>query len=254
MTKAKPQTKPHLGPTAAPHGPGREVSNPLPLALPPVLEVQSMLRDNLGHGGLNPASLERVTIPAGGGLSFTLPTLEGEEDLRSFETVILLYTAQRNFWSKPYTGEDTLPDCSSVDGLTGVGDPGGECHFCPLNAWGSHPSGTSAKACKETRTLYLLRPGELLPITLSVPPWSLSGFNGYVQRLSRAALRYSAARTRFALERTRSGGGIEYARLSLSLSSVLEEGEARWMLEYGAVLKSALEVPMSMAVEEVAAD
>jgi len=246
MTKAKPQTKPQAN---------LEVSTSLPsLALPPVLEVQQMLRDNLGQGGLNPTALERVTIPAGGGLSFTLPTLEGEEDLRSFEAVILLHTAQRNFWSKPYTGEDTLPDCSSVDGITGVGDPGGECHFCVLNAWGSHPSGTSAKACKETRTLYLLRPGELLPITLSVPPSSLGTFAHYVQRLSRAALRYSAVRTRFALERTKSGGGIEYARLSLSLSQVLEVHEARWMLEYSEVLKGALEVPMSKAVEEVSAD
>ena len=208
MTKAKPQTKP-------------EVPNPLPLALPPVLEVQGMLRNNLGQGGLNPVSLERVTIPAGSGLSFTLPTLEGEEDLRSFEAVILLHTAQRNSWSKPYTGEDTLPDCSSADGITGVGDPGGECYSCPLNAWGSHSSGTSAKAYKETCTLYLLRPGELLPITVSVPPSSLRVFAPYMQRLSRAALRYSAVRTRFALERTKSGGGIEYARLSLSLSEVL---------------------------------
>ena len=254
MTKAKPQTKPHLGPTAAPSGPGRQVSNPLPLALPPVLEVQGMLRDNLGGAGLNPASLERVTLPAGGGLSFTLPTLEGEEDVRSFEGVILLHTAQRNFWTRPYNGEDTLPDCSSVDGITGVGDPGGECHFCPLNAWGSHPSGTSAKACKETRTLYLLRPGELLPITLSVPPSSLGAFAHFVQRLSRAALRYSVVRTRFALERTKSGGGIEYARLSLSLAEVLEEREALWMLEYGEVLKGALERESIQTVEEVAAD
>jgi len=227
---------------------------PIPQSLVPIQEVQTMLRDNLGGAGLNPSSLERVTIPAGGGLSFTLPTLEGDEDLRSFEAVILLHTAQRNFWSKPYSGEDTLPDCSSADGITGVGDPGGECHFCVLNQWGSHPSGTSAKACKETRTLYLLRPGELLPITLSIPPSSLGTFAHFVQRLSRAALRYSAVRTRFALERTKSGGGIEYARLSLSLAQVLDEGEARWMLEYGEVLKGALEVKLVPTVEEVAAD
>lgn len=57
---------------------------------------------------------------------------------------------------------------------------------------------------------------------------------------------------RFALERTRSG--IECARLSLSLSNVLEEGEARWMLEYGEVLKGALEVKSVPTLEEVAAD
>ena len=254
MTKAKPQTKPHLGPTAAPSGPGRQVSNPLPLALPPVLEVQQMLRDNLGQGGLNPASLERVTIPAGGGLSFTLPTLEGEEDVRSFEGVILLHTTQRNFWTKPYSGEDTTPDCSSADGVVGIGNPGGACQGCAFSQWGSHLSGTSAKACKETRTLYLLRPGELLPITLSVPPSSLGVFAHFVQRLSRAALRYSAVRTRFALERTKSGGGIEYARLSLALAEVLEGGEAKWMLEYGEVLKGALERESMQTVEEVAAD
>ena len=242
MTKAKPQTK-------------SLVLTPLPsLALPPVLEVQQMLRDNLGQGGLNPASLERVTIPAGGGLSFTLPTLEGEEDVRSFEGVILLHTTQRNFWTKPYSGEDTTPDCSSADGVVGIGNPGGACQGCAFSQWGSHLSGTSAKACKETRTLYLLRPGELLPISVSVPPSSLGTFATYVQRLSRAALRYSAVRTRFALERTKSGGGIEYARLSLALAEVLEGGEAKWMLEYGEVLKGALERESMQTVEEVAAD
>ena len=241
MTKAKPQTKP-------------PVSNPLPLALPSVLEVQGMLRDNLGGSGLNPASLERVTLPAGGGLSFTLPTLEGEEDVRSFEGVILLHTTQRNFWTKPYSGEDTTPDCSSADGVVGIGNPGGACQGCAFSQWGSHSSGTSAKACKETRTLYLLRPGELLPISVSVPPSSLGTFATYVQRLSRAALRYSAVRTRFALERTKSGGGIEYARLNLGVLEVLEEREASWMLEYGEVLKRALDVRSVPTVEEVAAD
>ena len=61
-------------------------------------------------------------------------------------------------------------------------------------------------------------------------------------------------RTRFSLERTKSGGGIEYARLNLSLPSVLEENEARLMLEYGEVLKNALEVKSVSTVEEVAAD
>jgi len=40
----------------------------------------------------------------------------------------------------------------------------------------------------------------------------------------------------------------------LSLSNVLEEGEARWMLEYGEVLKGALEVKSVPTLEEVAAD
>ncbi len=251
-----------------------QITPPLP-TLPPVLEVQSLISDNLGGRTLDPSLLERITLPSGGGLSFTLPTLEGEEDLRSFDAVMLYYTTQRTYWSSPFTGEDKLPDCSSMDGVTGVGNPGGACHECHYSLWHSHvldkaapngpvrPSGSNAKACKETRTVFLLRPGELLPLALSVPPSSLTPFGQYVQRLSRGRLRYSAVLTRFSLLRVKNDSGIEYARLHLAVADYLDDAEAHWMGEYGALLRGVLEAqgPTLETVEqtveeheEVAAD
>jgi hypothetical protein len=37
---------------------------------------------------------------------------------------------------KPKTGADAMPDCKSADGMTGVGDPGGECSACAYSRWG----------------------------------------------------------------------------------------------------------------------
>jgi len=34
-------------------------------------------------------------------------------------------------------GDVAQPDCKSADGITGVGDPGGECKTCPMSQWGA---------------------------------------------------------------------------------------------------------------------
>lgn len=54
------------------------------------------------------------------------------------------------------------------------------CQLCEMNQYGTDQSGGKGKACKNMRTLYILRSGEAMPIQLSLPPTSLSPFSEFV--------------------------------------------------------------------------
>ena len=62
--------------------------------------------------------------------------------------------------------EAMADDCQglefSFDGVTGIGNPGGNCQNCPYNKFGSGEG--QSKLCKNKRMLYMLREGELFPI------------------------------------------------------------------------------------------
>lgn len=76
-------------------------------------------------------------------------------------------------------GRQVTPLCSSVDGKTGYGAPGGACAVCALNQYGSVEKG-KGKACKNMRSLYILRSGEFMPLLLSLPPTSLRPYSDFI--------------------------------------------------------------------------
>ena len=123
----------------------------------------------------------KIKIPSGGGIQFEmasdnpdrpdyLPELEG----------ILLYNHSANaYWQEGEEyNENTPPLCQSVDGKIGHGTPGGLCASCGFNEFGS-AGNKRGKACKNMRTLYLLRRGELLPLQISLPPTSIRPYNAF---------------------------------------------------------------------------
>ncbi len=112
-------------------------------------------------------TFERIKIPSGGATVFELPG-EGDETemVKEFSAVVLFHQTVNALYKTKYTGGSNPPDCGSVDGITGEGDPGGRCKVCPHNKFGSGENG--AKACKNRRRLYLLREGELFPMILIV--------------------------------------------------------------------------------------
>ena len=127
-------------------------------------------------------SFQRAKIPGGGVLQFELPGEDPENPdyVQTLEGVILFNHSANSYW--PAGGEDddnTPPQCQSVDGKVGYGDPGGICEACDYNKFGSDPNG-GGKACKNMRVLYLLRSGEMMPIQLSLPPTSIRPFTTFV--------------------------------------------------------------------------
>lgn len=194
--------------------------------------MAGVLAENLGDGGLAPQDLTRIRVPSGGGLAWEYPTSSGPEPRPSFEGVILHRQNTRAYWAKPLDEGDgnTPPDCRSDDSIVGVGIPGGRCDTCPLSQFGSKlnrdGSPGSGQACKALTLLYVMVPGELLPVVVVAPPTSLKPLKTYMLQLTSAGVRYWTAITRFALEQTKNAGGIKYSRLALQRVETLGEAEA----------------------------
>ena len=154
-------------------------------------EIAELLK---GVGPISEFSLDRLKVPTGGATTWSLPTLRGEESTKEITGVILYIKPNRSFWRQSFdeTGGGTPPDCSSDDLITGTGEPGGACHGCPWNQWGSlatlNPARgeSQGKACRETRILFLIQPQRRIPLLIVVPPSSLS--NKYPMTVSKYLL------------------------------------------------------------------
>ena len=137
-------------------------------------------------------SFPRIKIPAGGTLQFEIPTDDPENpDYAKALTGVILYHHPNNvYWAEGSEYDDnSVPLCTSVDGKTGIGEPGVNCATCALNEYGTAAEGRG-KACKNMRMLYLLRSGEYMPYQLALPPTSLKSFGDFMK--SAFALRQRA--------------------------------------------------------------
>ena len=153
----------------------------------PAMVEGDFSRDEIAEDadGLQMMSFQRVKIPAGGALQFEVPTEDPDNPdyTRTLEGIILSHHSAYTLWPEGSEyDEDTKPLCSSVDGKTGIGVPGGACATCPMNAYGSAKDGGRGKACKNMRHLYLLRSGEYMPLLVSLPPTSIRPFKEFLNR------------------------------------------------------------------------
>ena len=123
----------------------------------------------------------KVKIPGGGVLQFEMESDNPERPdyVPELEGILLFNHPANAYWPEGEEYEDNTPPlCQSVDGKIGYGNPGGLCASCGFNTFGSASNGRG-KACKNQRTLYLLRNGEFVPIQISLPPTSLTPYNAF---------------------------------------------------------------------------
>lgn len=211
--------------------------------------IAEVIEDNFGDEGFSVSDLDRVKIPAGGGLTWEVPD---EEPTRSIAGIIIHKQATRSFWFKKRgeNGEDDgPPDCYSVDAKVGVGsfgpgsegNPSGACGDCPMNVFGSSTSGSGAgKACKEQMQVFVLQPDAVLPLQLSLPPTSLRGFRRFMTRLASKGKSYYSVVTGFGLEVTKSGGQT-YSTVVPSKIADLSREEAQAARDYGQTIRTFLD-------------
>lgn len=203
--------------------------------------VRELIRANVGPDGISAMDLDRIKIPAGGGQAWAIPTVDGEDVAKEFVGVIIHHKSGRLYWKEKYQGQGQPPDCVSDDGQTGVGDPGGDCARCPLAKFGSDANGGKGQACKQVKMLFVMRPGDLLPVAVSLPPTSLAGARKFLLRLASQALPFYAVAVRFALEKTKNSGGIEYSRVLLSVADRLAPEQASAMKAISEALRPHLD-------------
>jgi hypothetical protein len=192
-------------------------------------ELRALLAQTLGGGALELQDLDRIKMPTGGGLTFEVPTPAGPE-ARSTITGVLVHVQQRRaYWAQPFdeTGGGTPPDCTSADGISGVGEPGGECRTCPHAKFQED----EVPACRLTAECVLFQPAEFLPTILVASAGSVRSVAKYLLSLTKRGLRYSDVVTTFGLERVKSRRGILFSRLTCTMRGGLESPQRQRMRE-----------------------
>lgn len=132
------------------------------------------------------------------------------------------------YYTDKYQGGNNPPDCGSFDGVTGLGNPGGNCKTCPYNQYGSGEG--QAKACKNRRMLYILREGEVFPMMLNLPTGSLREFTNYMKRLLTKGRRINQVVTKISIRKANSKAGIDFSQAQFSMERMLT-GEERQVIE-----------------------
>ena len=170
-------------------------------------------------------TFDRIKIPSGGGTVYEVPGEDSDEPdtVKEFCAVILNHHPVFSYYKEKYTGGSNPPDCGSMDGISGVGSPGGNCTRCPLNQFGSAEN--NGKACKNRRRIYLLREGEVFPLILSLPTGSIKEFTKYIQRLVSKSKKSYGVVTKFALKKASSNSGIAFSQATFSIDRVLTDEE-----------------------------
>lgn len=180
-------------------------------------DIADIVRENLG-GQLSISDLDRIKIPAGGGQSWMIRTLDGEQEVKKVDGVIVYFGYQNAYWDKTIdeTGGGDPPVCFARDGAYGVGNPGGTCLTCPYNQFGSDDRGGKGKACKNMAVLFVLQPNTVLPVVFMLPPTSVKVVRKYMANLAVAGLRYFQVQSSFTLEKAKNEKGTAYSVVSIT--------------------------------------
>lgn len=209
----------------------------LSLSNPDMMEI---ITENIGGGEMSALDLPRIKIPSGGGTHWSIPSAEGDKSVPSFNGIIAYWTTMRAYWEKSFdeTGGGAPPECSSQDGVYGIGSPGGECMICPLNKFGSDNK-QKGKACREVRANFVLLEDAQIPMVYMAPTMSIKPEKDYFMQLAASGIVYSEAETKFSLEQDKSGTGIKYSKGVPTLSRRLTTEEIISVKGWKNILKNA---------------
>jgi hypothetical protein len=213
-------------------------------------ELREIVRENIGES-LSRLDLPTVRVPTAGGLSWTVPDVEGEVSEKTLRGIVIYQTVARGYWAETFdaSGGGTPPTCHSNDGRTGVGTPGGECAKCPLNQWGSDRRGGNGKACREMCLIFLLRENTVLPMVVVMPPTSLKPARDYFTKLTMRPLHYFGVMTEIGLAPERSHAGIKYSKATFKMVEVFTPEQVARLKAYREAL-----IPTVAELQEQAAE
>ena len=207
--------------------------------------VREIVEANTG-GAITLQDLTQVTIPAGGSTTFDIANPIGNDEAeKEIEGVLIFWNDRRAYWSVDLDDIDAdeggqVPDCSSADGKTGVGSPGGDCSTCVFAAFGSSRDGGNAQACKSQRLFFLLRPKGIMPLVIRAAPTSIAPSKKYLFGLAAEMVPYWAITTKITLE-AQKNGAIKYSTLNFEAGSILTGDDAAMVNAYRNDLLPALE-------------
>ena len=178
-----------------------------------------IIKQNLKNQPLSFQLFDTVKAPSGGSTVFTVPGISGDEIEKSITGIILDYATPRAYWETADPVEGTPPTCYSTNSI--VSTDGKACSSCPFNTFGSRNGDSLAKACKESVSLFMLRPGNIMPIIVRIPVSSKVIFQRYLTRLIGKILPLSGVVTKITLDKTTNKAGQPYSVYSFEAVDVL---------------------------------
>lgn len=209
-------------------------------------EYLDQLSDFEGGGGID---CRNVTVQAGGNIFFKITgeTPEDQDQIKELQAVIIFAHNTNNYWSSKYgetTGDDDAkkPDCSSMDGKTGWSRTQGclrACADCPQNKFGTDSNGRG-KACRNSKNLYLMRPGDPSLYRLSVPATSLTAVNRQISKIMAAYGSYTSIVLNFTLKPMEKNGN-DFSVIQINAVGSLPAAEAQLAKEMRRQVKAQYE-------------
>ncbi len=188
----------------------KNISAPLALTEPEEHRqaVMAAFAVNCASGNITEFDLPRIKVNPGTAL-WLIPGLEGETTAQAIDGVIVAARDTRVYYKSKDAG-NAPPECSSLDGITGEGDPGGACASCSLARWESGDNG--AQACKQVKQLFMLRGSSMLPEVVSLPPTSLKAIRQFFLKLATQGIQYYHSILRIELEKAQNPQGKTYGK------------------------------------------
>ncbi len=169
----------------------------------------------IGESGIGVFDLPRMKVPTGGAIAWELQTMKGPEYVKERDVVILATRhGQKAWYREPIEGGGggKPPDCSSNDGLVGMGKPTLDGkgstgpHDCLTCVWNQFEStrkqeGGKGKDCKDYAQILACTPEGTIPALITIPPASLKALKKYFVDLMDAGKRPSGVITRLTLQK-----------------------------------------------------
>jgi hypothetical protein len=194
-----------------------------------------------------------VKMPAGGGVIWTVEQDGNVEAVPEITGILCAVQKHGVIWpTAEFSGGGSRPVVETWDLVRGIrrGDDLGDIDPAELDRcsnpdgtvrWrelsytqpGSAPNGRGCRA-KESRILYVLRPGELFPVKISAGPGSLMAIKPFLARMALPAYRHVVS---LGLKRVQSGSGIAFSQIVPKIVDKLT-------VEQGEIIRQAYTLPL----------
>ena len=188
---------------------------------------------------INRSNLMKIKCPSGGGLSFTINTLDGPKPATEIVGTVVGIRPYRAHWIEKESKENLPPNCSSQDAQNGIFDsaayrgiaePTGNCSNCPYSAYSKDEGRVP---CKKYNDIFILQEDQMLPIILRAAPTSDSVIGDYMFQLTQAKTGFQNMLTRFTLkEAVSKQSGKKYSVMVLSRARSLNPEERIFIAQY----------------------
>lgn len=179
--------------------------------------------------GASELPVTRIKVPSGGGKYFDMG--DGAPPAQCVEGVIMMAQYCNAYWDKPMGEGDSVPTCSSADGMSGWYLMGGElmersCRTCKYNKMGSASDGKKGKACKNIVKLMMLVDGQPLPVEIRVPVMSVANFSRYLAReIVARKLQIWQVTTKLTLNEAISSSKFKYSQIAFECTGRVDDEE-----------------------------